>query len=249
MKTVKDLNKVFMKLTKEELKKFNWFENRLSRYRYKIMINYCAKLIPQNSKVLELGCGHGYVSAMLKILRPDINILTTDCISNSSIHSRVWELLRKEFEFKFKFEDGTNLSFDNNSFDVVISFGVMEHADNPAKFLSEVYRVLKIEGLNIMFNLPNRYSLNDFMAKMLNQKGHDIRYTKKEVRNTFRKKGFKNIKVRRDSFIPAQTDRVNIRFISDIFNKHFKTLNKIDSLLLKTPLSLFSQAYSIIAKK
>lgn len=42
--------------------------------------------------------------------------------------------------------DGQNLSFDDCSFDWVISLNVLEHVPNPAKYLQECYRVMRPEG-------------------------------------------------------------------------------------------------------
>lgn len=47
---------------------------------------------------------------------------------------------------EFYYMDGQNLSFDDCSFDLVISLNVLEHVPNPAKYLQECYRVLRTGG-------------------------------------------------------------------------------------------------------
>ena len=47
---------------------------------------------------------------------------------------------------EFYYMDGQNLSFDDGSFDLVISFNVLEHVPNPAKYLQECYRVMRPGG-------------------------------------------------------------------------------------------------------
>ena len=42
--------------------------------------------------------------------------------------------------------DGQNLTFDDHTFDVVISLNVLEHAANPAQYLTECYRVIRPGG-------------------------------------------------------------------------------------------------------
>ena len=50
-------------------------------------------------------------------------------------------------------QDLTNLTFADNSFDLVISEHVMEHDNDPKKSFEEIYRVLKSQGRYI-FSIP-----------------------------------------------------------------------------------------------
>lgn len=52
-----------------------------------------------------------------------------------------------------KFEDLQSLSFDDNSFDLIITLDVFEHIKDPELAFAEVYRVLKPEGIHI-FTVP-----------------------------------------------------------------------------------------------
>jgi ubiquinone/menaquinone biosynthesis C-methylase UbiE len=47
---------------------------------------------------------------------------------------------------EFYYMDGQNLTFEDNSFDLVISLNVLEHVPNPAKYLQECFRVLRSGG-------------------------------------------------------------------------------------------------------
>lgn len=53
---------------------------------------------------------------------------------------------QSRFNNEFYYMDGQNLSFDDCSFDLVISLNVLEHVLNPAKYLQECYRVLRTGG-------------------------------------------------------------------------------------------------------
>lgn len=60
------------------------------------------------------------------------------------------EFAKKNFRSKnllFKTEDALNLSFNDNSFDVVICTHIYEHVSNPQKLFDEIYRVLKPTGV------------------------------------------------------------------------------------------------------
>ena len=50
-------------------------------------------------------------------------------------------------------EDVINLSFDDLSFDRILSFDVLEHVPDPAKAFREIYRVLGNEGI-FLFSVP-----------------------------------------------------------------------------------------------
>jgi len=50
-------------------------------------------------------------------------------------------------------EDLTHLSFDSNTFDIVMSAEVLEHVPNPYKAHEEIHRVLKVGGAHI-FTVP-----------------------------------------------------------------------------------------------
>lgn len=52
---------------------------------------------------------------------------------------------------------GETLPYENNSFDLVVSFNVLEHTQNPQQVLSECFRVLRSDGY-LYFSMPNYHS-------------------------------------------------------------------------------------------
>ncbi|BDZ71667.1 class I SAM-dependent methyltransferase [Methanobacterium petrolearium] len=62
-------------------------------------------------------------------------------------------------------QDATNLQFEDKSWDIITSFDVIEHLNNPDDLLSESYRVLKDEGLFIISspNLADCFSRITFL--------------------------------------------------------------------------------------
>ena len=56
-----------------------------------------------------------------------------------------------------------NLRFENNEFDLVYSFHVLEHISNPVKAISEMNRVLKDNGYLLM-GTPNRNRLIGYVS-------------------------------------------------------------------------------------
>lgn len=69
-------------------------------------------------------------------------------------------------------EDLMNLSFDNDSIDIILSSDVFEHISEPYKAHKEIYRVLKKRGCHI-FTVP--FMQNDYLDQKrakINKKGN-----------------------------------------------------------------------------
>jgi len=113
-----------------------------------------------DKKVLEVGCGLG--TDLLQFARSGANVTGVDLTPNSI------ELVRKRFSMESlsvdaRVADAENLPFDDNSFDMVYSFGVLHHTPNTQKSIDEVYRVLKPGG-QIIIMLYNKTSLHVWLG-------------------------------------------------------------------------------------
>ena len=92
---------------------------------------------------LEIGCGTGEVS---KYVAKNYvgNIIATDVDPEQIVIAR--KNTGTISNLTFKEVDAIDLPFDDESFDVVISFGVLHHVDKWKTALSEITRVLKPNG-------------------------------------------------------------------------------------------------------
>lgn len=115
-------------------------------YRYSASLNY----ITNNDTVLDLACGNGFGTNLIsekakKVYGLDLDKETVDLCkdkySSGNLH--------------FKEGDATNLSFDDNYFNVILSFETIEHIDNYELVFKEYSRVLKNNGI-VIFSTPNR---------------------------------------------------------------------------------------------
>jgi ubiquinone/menaquinone biosynthesis C-methylase UbiE len=114
--------------------------------------------LTSNSKVLDMGCGKGYLMHEIKLLIPDINIIGIDSSSYALEHAKD-EI--KPFLFKHKVEE--KLIYKDNEFDLVISLGTFHNLRLPdlRAALIEMERVGKCKYLmlesyrneNELFNL------------------------------------------------------------------------------------------------
>jgi SAM-dependent methyltransferase len=102
-----------------------------------------------NKTVLDLGCNNGYGTALLgshcaKVIGIDVSPRAIEDaqqrFGNNGIHFLVY--------------DGRTIPFDGHSFDMIVSFQVIEHIVDPAPYLTEIARVLRPAGL-ALFTTPN----------------------------------------------------------------------------------------------
>jgi 2-polyprenyl-3-methyl-5-hydroxy-6-metoxy-1,4-benzoquinol methylase len=214
----------------------------LNWLRYIKQVRYLEDIILPQSEVLDLGCGLGHTTALLASFRKDIKILGADMREHMT-----WTKLRK-YGCKFCMCDATALPFLSESFDVIVSFGVMEHADSDLAFLKEIHRCLRSGGLNIVFQLPNKYSLSEYLSKRMGLWHHERTYTLHDIKNLTDICGFEIDNISREHVIPAQVNRIS-HSLEAIFDKNHHGIYRLDKLLCKTPLTLISQDYMIVTRK
>lgn len=100
--------------------------------------------------VLELGCGIGSVSAYLSE-NYQMNVIGTDF---DPLQVQIAKRNHLENErLKYKIEDASHLSFEDGSFDLVLSQNVFHHVHAWNKAVHEVARVLKDGGYFIWLDL------------------------------------------------------------------------------------------------
>lgn len=102
-------------------------------------------------RVLDLGCGVGYGSNILA-MSENVNEVNSIDISSSAINYAKKYYAHKKV--KYIISPAEKLPFDDEYFDVVTAFEVIEHVTDYQKVLKEVFRVLKKEGY-LFISSPN----------------------------------------------------------------------------------------------
>lgn len=126
-------------------------EEYLEYLRHLAAYKLLAQEFVAGKNVLEIGCGTGYGAAFLSEVA--LKITATDIWEDVCSHQDKYQ----KANLIFLQANGTNLQFANSTFDVVLSFQVIEHIDegHVLKYLSEIRRVLKTGGVFIC-STPNR---------------------------------------------------------------------------------------------
>src|SRR3989344_3966384 len=161
-----------------------------------IKIDFLKKIFPKKGKMLEVGCGSAFVS--LYFAKRGYDSVCLDI--NKAILKEAEKNFKKEgVEGEFVIGDAEKLPFKKEVFDIVTSFGLLEHFENPTKAISEMIRVLKPGGFFFADIVPNRFScqtvgnfLNAFSVfSYWSVKGQITLGFKKALRN-FRPEYFEN---------------------------------------------------------
>jgi 2-polyprenyl-3-methyl-5-hydroxy-6-metoxy-1,4-benzoquinol methylase len=106
-----------------------------------------AKLIQAGDRVLDVGFGEGYGADILT--RSGAEYLGVELDAGMVSHAR------ERYGLAFDTYDGKSIPAGEGTFDVVVSFQVIEHVPEPSPWLAEIRRVLKPGGTAI-FTTPNR---------------------------------------------------------------------------------------------
>jgi SAM-dependent methyltransferase len=106
-------------------------ENLIFKRRVRVLSNSIAKLIPENSTILDIGCGDGLIDSQIIEQRPDIKITGLDVLVRD-----------KTFIEVIKF-DGKSIPFQDNQFDCAMFIDVLHHTTDPIILLKEGKRIAK----------------------------------------------------------------------------------------------------------
>jgi|GEM_PF-1192899 len=115
---------------------------KLTLKRSEKFARYLHKLIPNNSAVLDFGCGNMFTAQVLKEIDSTLDITGIDVIRDQNLNE---EHLQKH-GLKFELLTTKKLPFEDNTFDITIALAVLHHTDNPEYYVSELSRVTKPTG-------------------------------------------------------------------------------------------------------
>ena len=133
------------------------------------------KYVKKSDRILDVGC--------------QLYTLHDDLIKEYS-ERNVWGLdiaLKEETDRLFK-GNAEHMPFDEDFFDAVIAGELIEHLENPEKFVKECRRVLKANGIAII-TTPNIHSLFNRLFKNYEHREHKNLFDEQSLRNIFAENG------------------------------------------------------------
>ena len=113
-------------------------------------------------KALEIGCGNGHGT---KLIKKYFNPAFINAVDMDEKMIRIAKRKNKDASIEFDVMDASRLSFADNTFDAVFDFGIIHHIPNWDDCILEIYRVLKPGGelvleelsINTFCTLPGRF--------------------------------------------------------------------------------------------
>lgn len=105
------------------------YEKYVFPRRNAVLKKHLSRVIPQNARVLDVGCGDGQLASSIAQNRQDIQIMGIDT------------LMRKRTFVPVEIFDGKKIPHDDGSFDAVLLIDVLHHTEDPLTLLKEVKRV------------------------------------------------------------------------------------------------------------
>jgi len=144
-------------------------------------------------RVLEIGCGHGGFTYLLRQVGFEATGL--------EISPWVVEFAKKTFQVPMLLGPVENQRLEKHSFDAVILIDVLEHLPNPAETLGHCLTLLKPEGALILQTpcLPEDKSYQDLVSRqdlfleMLIEKEHIFLFSQSSIRKLLHRLGTEHL--------------------------------------------------------
>lgn len=120
-------------------------------HRYAIAKELCA-----GKQVLDIASGEGYGSNLIAQVATKVTGVDID---ETAVNKA--KKIYKSQNLDFKVGTCSSIPLENNSVDVVVSFETIEHHDRHEEMLTEIKRVLKVDGILIISSPDKKYYSDD----------------------------------------------------------------------------------------
>lgn len=191
-------------------------------------------------RILDWGCGKGWVSYLLKKAGADVTCCDVQVDKDDSAFGQATPIIEKYGYEVIPLHHEYKMPFPDTSFDIILSVGVLEHVPNEKQSLLEINRVLADRGLLLCFNLPYHFS---WVQRALHLRGnyyHDRLYTKRGAGKLLDDAHFKIQDIWHRQLYP----RSMVPF------SWYYLLERVDQILVeRTPLKYFTNYIEFIAEK
>lgn len=177
-----DLNNKLIELVSKHTD-HDFLSNPTSQNNYLYLIEYLKEFSKkwfnkpfEELKILDWGCGKGHISFLLKEMGANVTSCDINDLSDDSAFGQKTPIINKTEIYVIPLNHEYILPFEDNFFDIVLSFGVLEHVPNDFESIKEIQRILKPKGLLYCFFLPFKYSWTQKLAHLRGNFYHDRFY-------------------------------------------------------------------------
>ena len=171
----------------------------LGRANYLRKAGIVKNLKSRGDRLLDWGCGYGQMSYLLRNRGFEVVSYTIESREPSPSNF----FLREQTLDVVYGEDPVWLPFEDESFDVVLSCGVLEHVEDESSSLLEIRRILRPGGLFVVLMLPNEWSYVEFMMRnVFKASDHDRLYSIKKMCRLLSRFGFRAIRTWHSNTLP-----------------------------------------------
>lgn len=197
-------------------------------------------------RVLEWGCHHALDSCIHRMRHGDALELYGCDIVPDCTYQTFYDFAGLHYT---ALRHPTLLPYEDSTFDVVTSTGVLEHVPDDAGSIREVFRVLKPGGTFVITLLPNRYSYTESLQRRLGNASHERLYSMAQAHRMLAAAGFQVTSSRYFLMVPTVLNGfpARVRHAYQRFNNAVWAIN--GALERLWPLNRLASNLTLIAVK